>query len=353
MAQLTLTNLFKKYADTEILKNINLSIISGELIVFVGPSGCGKSTLLRCIAGLEELHQGEITIDGKNVINESPANRGIAMVFQSYALYPHMSVYENIAFNLKLSRTSVQVIQQKVNEVAKILHLEEHLHKLPKQLSGGQRQRVAIGRAIVRNPKVFLFDEPLSNLDAALRTQMRIEIARLHKKLNSTMIYVTHDQTEAMTLSDRIVVLNKGSIEQVGEPMQLYETPQSLFVATFIGNPQMNIFNPNDFYETCEVTKIATQKDAHKIGVRPEHITLSHELNDDNKAKILFEGRVDIIEQFGEYSLVYLNTDFGQTVIVKILHSERLMMYEHSQKTMYLSTDIQYIHLFNKQNQRL
>ena len=273
---------------------MNYRLTSGELIVFVGPSGCGKSTLLRCIAGLEEIDGGTIKIDETDIIEKSPADRAIAMVFQSYALYPHMSVYNNIAFNLKLSKNSTDEIKTKVQKVAKILDLEEHLNKLPKQLSGGQRQRVAIGRAIVRNPKVFLFDEPLSNLDAALRTKMRIEIARLHKQLHATMIYVTHDQTEAMTLSDRIVVLNQGQIEQVGCPIELYECPKNLFVATFIGNPQMNIFDYSDLNSSLIAKKTPPNTVPIKIGIRPEHLLLSDEKN------ALISGTVDIIEQFGE-----------------------------------------------------
>lgn len=348
MAQLELANIHKKYSDIEVLKNINLSIETGELIVFVGPSGCGKSTLLRSIAGLEEINQGDIIIDGRNVVDDSPASRGIAMVFQSYALYPHMSVYDNIAFNLKLRKQPSAEIEAKVNEVAAILHLEPYLQKLPKFLSGGQRQRVAIGRALVRNPKIFLFDEPLSNLDAALRTKMRIEIARLHKRLRATMIYVTHDQTEAMTLSDRMVVLNKGQIEQVGKPLELYMHPNSLFVATFIGNPQMNIFQVQQTqqgYILANNTALAeiTEPRVETLGIRPEHFLLT------TKKHALLSGVVEIIEQFGEYILAYIKTDFGQVITVKVPPHRSIS----SQDEVHLDAKREHIHLFDWQEKRI
>ena len=240
MADVTLRQVRKSFGELEIIKGVDLDVADNEFVVFVGPSGCGKSTLLRLIAGLEDITAGDLSIDGQVVNDLPPAQRGIAMVFQSYALYPHMTVQENMAFGLKLAKESKQSIEQKVGEAARILQLEHLLQRKPKELSGGQRQRVAIGRAIVRNPKVFLFDEPLSNLDAALRVQMRIEIARLHEDLNATMIYVTHDQVEAMTLADKIVVLNAGVVEQVGSPLELYHHPHNLFVAGFIGSPKMN-----------------------------------------------------------------------------------------------------------------
>ena len=242
MAELRLKNVRKSFGAIDVIKGVDLEIGSGEFVVFVGPSGCGKSTLLRLIAGLEEITSGTVEFDGEEVNELPPALRGIAMVFQSYALYPHMTVFNNMAFGMKLAKAPKVEIDKAVRQAAEILQLTPYLDRLPKQLSGGQRQRVAIGRAIVRNPRVFLFDEPLSNLDAALRVSMRIEIAKLHERLsNVTMIYVTHDQVEAMTLADRIVVLNYGVVEQVGSPMELYDRPQNLFVATFIGSPAMNI----------------------------------------------------------------------------------------------------------------
>ncbi len=240
MADLTLTNIVKNYGSVEVLKSIDLHVPDGEFVVFVGPSGCGKSTLLRAIAGLEDLTAGSIKIGGEDVVDRMPAQRGIAMVFQTYALYPHKSVFDNMAYGLKLAKRPKDQIRAQVTKVAKILELETLLDRKPAQLSGGQRQRVAIGRAIVRDPKVFLFDEPLSNLDAALRGQMRIEIADLHARLKATMVYVTHDQIEAMTMADRIVVLNAGRIEQQGAPLELYHHPRNVFVAGFLGAPSMN-----------------------------------------------------------------------------------------------------------------
>ncbi|ODN63885.1 maltose/maltodextrin transporter ATP-binding protein, partial [Burkholderia cenocepacia] len=240
MASVLLRNIAKRYDDTEVLRNVNLDIADGEFVVFVGPSGCGKSTLMRMIAGLEDISSGDLLIDGAKVNDVPSAKRGIAMVFQSYALYPHMTLYDNMAFGLKLAGAKKPEIDQAVKQAAKILHIDHLLDRKPKQLSGGQRQRVAIGRAITRKPKVFLFDEPLSNLDAALRVKMRLEFARLHDELKTTMIYVTHDQVEAMTLADKIVVLSGGAVQQVGTPNALYHAPANLFVAGFIGSPKMN-----------------------------------------------------------------------------------------------------------------
>ena len=240
MATLSLQNIRKSYAGVPVITDLSLEVADREFVVFVGPSGCGKSTLIRMIAGLEEIDGGSVSIDGKRMNAVGPADRGLAMVFQSYALYPHMTVRQNMSFALRLAHVPQAERDQKVSEAARILHLESYLDRKPGQLSGGQRQRVAIGRAIVRNPKIFLFDEPLSNLDAALRGQMRIELARLHEKLDATMIYVTHDQVEAMTLADRIVVLQAGHIEQVGTPLEIYHYPENLFVAGFIGSPRMN-----------------------------------------------------------------------------------------------------------------
>src|ERR1700691_215999 len=240
MASVTLRNIRKAYDDNEVMRDINLDILDGEFVVFVGPSGCGKSTLMRMIAGLEDITSGDLTIDNARVNDVPPAKRGIAMVFQSYALYPHMTLYDNMAFGLKLAGTKKPEIDAAVKQAAKILHIDHLLDRKPKQLSGGQRQRVAIGRAITRKPKVFLFDEPLSNVDAELRVRMRVEFARLHQELAATMIYVTHDQVEAMTLAGRIVVFSAGRVEQVGEPLRLYHHPANRFVAGFIGSPRMN-----------------------------------------------------------------------------------------------------------------
>ena len=301
MANVKLTNIYKSYDKTEVIHGVDLSVNNGEFIVFVGPSGCGKSTLLRMIAGLEEISSGTIEIDNEVVNEVIAAERGVAMVFQSYALYPHMTVYENMSFGLKMAKTPKDEIKKRVEDAADVLQINDYLERLPKQLSGGQRQRVAIGRAIVRNPKVFLFDEPLSNLDAALRVQTRIEIAKLHKQLSATMIYVTHDQVEAMTLADKIVVLNNGIIEQVGSPVELYNTPRNLFVAEFIGSPKMNILNlqnQNDIF----THNLQIPNNASMVGVRPEHLIVSSE----KEAK--FHGDIRHIENLGEHLLCYLNS---------------------------------------------
>jgi multiple sugar transport system ATP-binding protein/alpha-glucoside transport system ATP-binding protein len=317
MADLTLRDVRKAYGNIEILHGIDLDIKSGEFIVFVGPSGCGKSTLLRAIAGLEEITSGTLQIAGETVNDVPPSKRGIAMVFQSYALYPHMTVYDNMAFGMKIARESKTEIDRRVRQAAEILQLTKFLERLPKALSGGQRQRVAIGRAIVRNPKVFLFDEPLSNLDAALRVATRIEIAKLKESMASTtMIYVTHDQVEAMTLADRIVVLKDGYVEQVGSPMDLYKNPGNLFVAQFIGSPAMNILPAtiDKAGPTTVVAHVGGRKanvpiatpasaagTAVSFGVRPEDLTIA------NGADYLFEGVVDYVEQLGEVQLIYLD----------------------------------------------
>ncbi|MET3896197.1 multiple sugar transport system ATP-binding protein [Devosia sp. UYZn731] len=294
MSSLTVTNLFKSYGNVEILKDINLAIDSGEFVVFVGPSGCGKSTLLRCISGLETISSGTLAIDGQEVNDIAPSKRGIAMVFQSYALYPHMTVFDNMAYSLKLQHLPKEDIRAKVNAAAEKLQLTPYLDRHPRTLSGGQRQRVAIGRAIVRDPKVFLFDEPLSNLDAALRVATRLEIARLKASLpQTTMVYVTHDQVEAMTLADRIVVLNAGRIEQVGTPMELYDSPKSLFVAGFIGSPKMNFITGEQ----------AAPFGAHTVGVRAEHLDIS-----DSGP---WSGTVIYSENLGSDSFIYI--DIGAT----------------------------------------
>ena len=300
MSDLKITNLYKRYGSVEILKDINLDIRSGEFIVFVGPSGCGKSTLLRCISGLETISSGTLEIDGRVVNDVAPSKRGIAMVFQTYALYPHMTVYDNMAYALKLQNLPKAELDQKVRAAADKLQLTKYLDRLPKALSGGQRQRVAIGRAIVRDPKVFLFDEPLSNLDAALRVQMRMEIAQLNEQLpNTTMIYVTHDQVEAMTMADRIVVLKDGVVQQVGSPMELYEKPQSLFVAQFIGSPKMNFFTGAH----AEKYRAAT------VGVRPEHLEIT--------PTGTWNGKVVYSENLGSDSYIYVDIGAEDPIIVR------------------------------------
>jgi multiple sugar transport system ATP-binding protein len=292
MGRFVLRNVRKAFGDVVIIPALDLDIEDGEFVVFVGPSGCGKSTLLRLIAGLEDVSAGEIRIDGVDVANEPPAKRGLSMVFQSYALYPHMSVRGNIAFALKMAGQPKDVIARKVEKAAATLNLTSYLDRKPRQLSGGQRQRVAIGRAIVREPKAFLFDEPLSNLDAALRVQMRLEITQLHQALKTTMIYVTHDQVEAMTMADKIVVLNAGRIEQVGAPLDLYNSPANLFVAGFIGSPRMNLIKPK-------------AGGAATIGVRPEHIDVSRDAGE-------WRGTVRIAEHLGSDTFFYIDMeDFG------------------------------------------
>jgi multiple sugar transport system ATP-binding protein len=301
MSDLKISNLYKKYGNVAILKDVNLDIKSGEFIVFVGPSGCGKSTLLRCISGLETITSGTREIDGRRVNEVAPSKRGIAMVFQSYALYPHMTVYANMAYALKLQNLSKAEIDQKVRAAAEKLQLTQYLERLPKALSGGQRQRVAIGRAIVRDPRVFLFDEPLSNLDAALRVQMRMEIGQLKEQLpNTTMIYVTHDQVEAMTMADRIVVLKDGVVQQVGTPMELYENPQSLFVAGFIGSPKMNFLTG----------KFADPFKAATVGVRSEHIDIVPKDG-------TWSGKVIYSENLGSDSYIYVDIGSTDPVMVR------------------------------------
>ena len=265
MAKIELKNIKKSYGAVDVIKGIDLTIEKGEFMVFVGPSGCGKSTLLRLISGLEEITGGDMLFDGERVNNVLPSQRGIAMVFQSYALYPHMKVYDNMAFGMKLAKSTPAEIDKRVREAAKLLQIEHLLDRLPKQLSGGQRQRVAIGRAITRDPRVFLFDEPLSNLDAALRVATRLEIAKLHHSMgNVTMVYVTHDQVEAMTLADRIAVLRDGKLEQVGTPTELYDSPNSVFVAGFIGSPKMNFLTG----------AVAADFGCHTLGIRSEHVVI-------------------------------------------------------------------------------
>jgi len=326
MSTVELRGVKKRYGNVEAIHNLDLSVAEGEFCALLGPSGCGKSTLLRMIAGLEVVTAGSVWIGGVDVTNMPPAKRRIAMVFQSYALYPHMTVKQNIGFSLKVAKAPKDVMEKRVREVAHMLRLEELLDRRPAQLSGGQRQRVAIGRALVREPQVFLFDEPLSNLDAMLRVQMRVEIAKLHQDLKTTMIYVTHDQVEAMTLADKIVVLDRGEISQVGSPMDLYNKPANKFVASFIGSPTMN-------FVTGEA-KAASGKDAvvglpggHElrlttraglaetgnveVGIRPEHVRLSGP----NDPAASLGGTVQILERLGNATIMYVNTDAGQIVV--------------------------------------
>ena len=320
MSKITIKNLEKSFNNNKVIKNFNINIGDGEFIVLVGPSGCGKSTLLRMISGLESIDQGEIYLDTKLINNLIPSKREIAMVFQSYALYPHMNVFENMSFGLKMEKIPKNEIHDKVKSAAATLQIEDLLERKPKQLSGGQRQRVAIGRAITRNPKVFLFDEPLSNLDAALRSEMRVEISKLHKKLKSNIIYVTHDQIEAMTLADRIVVLNNGIIEQFGTPNDIYSDPNNIFVAEFIGSPKMNIIKINKDQiinsNTIELfkNKITFEnfefKDEIYLGVRPENISIK----DDKEIKL--DVKVDLIENLGFEKIIYTKIS-GNEIIIK------------------------------------
>ena len=332
MAAITMRDVHKAFGNVHVIKGIDLDIQNKDFIVFVGPSGCGKSTLLRLVAGLEDISSGTMMFDGEEVNELAPAERGIAMVFQSYALYPHMSVYENMAFGLKLARVDAGGVEQRVKKAAGILQIEHLLDRKPKQLSGGQRQRVAIGRAIVRDPRVFLFDEPLSNLDAALRVQMRIEIAKLHNALDATMIYVTHDQVEAMTLADKIVVLNGGVVEQYGSPLELYHHPQNLFVAGFIGSPRMNFLDgevqsvsnnavtvvlPGGEQVVAEVAAGDTAPgEKVTLGLRPEHLVDGGKAsNKPSDAEI--KGRAIAVEHLGGETYAYLDRGDGEPLVLK------------------------------------
>ena len=310
MGALTLTNVTKSFGATEVIKGVDLHVNDGEFCVFVGPSGCGKSTLLRMIAGLEDCTRGEIQIDGKRVNEVAPAKRELAMVFQSYALYPHLTVRDNMGLALKQAGFSKADIGRATDRAAGMLALEPLMQRRPSELSGGQRQRVAIGRAIVRTPKLFLFDEPLSNLDAALRVATRIEIARLHRELGATMIYVTHDQIEAMTLADRIVVLRAGKVEQIGAPMELYNDPANTFVAGFIGSPQMNFLKAGT---------LAMRSDT--MGVRPEHLTISREQGQ-------MTGTVSHVEKLGGETLVYVNVADQGLLTVRLFGEHNFMVEE-------------------------
>ena len=306
MANIELKNIEKSFGKNKVINKFNIKINDGEFIVLVGPSGCGKSTLLRMISGLESIDKGEIHLDNKIINNLIPSKRGIAMVFQSYALYPHMNVYENMSFGLKTEKLEKNEIDKKVKDAAKTLQIEDLLDRKPGQLSGGQRQRVAIGRAITRNPKLFLFDEPLSNLDAALRSEMRVEISKLHKKLNINMIYVTHDQIEAMTLADKIVILNNGNVEQVGTPDEIYNNPSNIFVAEFIGVPKMNILKNG----IESLLKNLNLKPETYLGIRPEHILAN------GNGEIKLDIKVDLIENLGFEKIIYA-TFKGQELRIK------------------------------------
>ncbi|MBP1848763.1 ABC transporter ATP-binding protein [Rhizobium halophytocola] len=326
MGSIKLEKVSKSFGEAVVIPSLDLEINNGEFCVFVGPSGCGKSTLLRLIAGLEDVSGGRILIDGKDATDLQPSQRGLAMVFQSYALYPHMSVRSNIGFPLKMAGVEKAEIDRKVEDAAKILNLTDYLERKPRQLSGGQRQRVAIGRAIVRSPECFLFDEPLSNLDAALRVNMRLEITELHHKLGATSIYVTHDQVEAMTMADKIVVLNKGNIEQVGSPLELYHSPRNLFVAGFIGSPKMNLLSG----------ETAQKFGAPTVGIRPEHVTLS-------TTEGAWKGKVVVAEHLGSDTFLHIDIDgIGQITArasgeIPVRHGD----------TVYVTPDEERLHRFD------
>ena len=352
MADLKLNKVIKRFGEVQTIHGVDLDIKHGEFVVFVGPSGCGKSTLLRMIAGLETISDGEVIIDGLTVNDVSPSDRGIAMVFQSYALYPHMTVKENMSFGLRLAKRPKEEIEQRVGEAARILKLEPLLDRLPKQLSGGQRQRVAIGRTIVRNPNVFLFDEPLSNLDAELRVQMRVEISKLHEQLGNTMVYVTHDQVEAMTMADKIVVLRDGRVEQVGAPLELYHNPVNQFVAGFIGSPRMNFLNAKVLQ--MDGTKVQLQLsggeqfsmtldrpvkvgDVLLMGIRPEHLLIG-ETGDVNIAL-----NVDVVEALGGTTFAYTQYA-GEDQVVVVADGSHIIP---RGKTIEVSFKLDHVHLFD------
>ncbi|RCK44079.1 glycerol-3-phosphate ABC transporter ATPase [Thalassospira profundimaris] len=332
MGAIRLENVRKTFGNIDVIPGVDLEINDGEFVVFVGPSGCGKSTLLRLIAGLEDVTSGKIMINDVDMADASPAKRGLSMVFQSYALYPHMTVYNNIAFGLKMAGESKAVIEEKVRNAAKILNLTDYLDRRPGALSGGQRQRVAIGRAIVRNPAAFLFDEPLSNLDAALRVNMRLEITGLHQELKTTMIYVTHDQVEAMTMADKIVVLQAGRVEQVGKPMELYTNPANKFVAGFIGSPKMN-FIEGDY---------AKARDCHCVGIRPEHFAISQESGD-------IPATVKIAEHLGAETYLHVNADNIGPMTIRA--TGEVPLGEHDR--IWLTPDAERIHRFDANDKAL
>ncbi|WDR07442.1 sn-glycerol-3-phosphate ABC transporter ATP-binding protein UgpC [Devosia rhodophyticola] len=345
MATITLNNIAKNYGAVEVISGLDLDIFDGEFVVLVGPSGCGKSTLLRMIAGLESISGGDLVIDAERVNAKPPRDRDIAMVFQSYALYPHMNVERNMGFSMEIRKEKKSLKTDRVGKAATKLGLTPFLDRLPKALSGGQRQRVAMGRAIVRNPKAFLFDEPLSNLDAALRVGMRLEIARLHRELGTTMVYVTHDQVEAMTLADRIVVMNLGNIEQVGTPIELYEKPANLFVANFIGSPTMNIFDcsfanggiilPNGTFLPLPAYAISDQQVS--LGIRPEHIQIA--TNGPGQC----QGEVEIVERLGSDTMIYTNVSGWGLLVTRLNGTMDIKIGD----AIALAFDQPHIHLFN------
>ncbi|MCG6113071.1 MAG: ATP-binding cassette domain-containing protein [Paracoccus sp.] len=332
MAEVRLESISKSFGGLTVLPDLDLTVPEGSFTVLVGPSGCGKSTLLRIISGLEMPTAGTVRIGGQDVTFDEPSKRGISMVFQSYALYPHMTVAQNIDFGLRLAKVPAPERQARVAEAARILALTDYLDRKPSQLSGGQRQRVAIGRSIVRQPKVFLFDEPLSNLDAALRTQMRVELAQLHQSLDATMIYVTHDQVEAMTLADQIVVMNAGRIEQVGAPMDLYDRPQTAFVAGFIGSPKMNLL-PG--------TAIG-RDDVATMGIRPEHIAVSDDTG-------YWPATAQVVETLGADTVVHAHVAGTGDVTVRLPGDRRLRAGE----TLFLTPERRHLHLFDADGQRM
>jgi multiple sugar transport system ATP-binding protein len=333
MGRIQLKEVTKSFGDVQVIPPLNLTIEDGEFTVFVGPSGCGKSTLLRLIAGLEDITSGVIEINGEDATDVVPARRGLAMVFQSYALYPHMSVRKNIAFPLRMAKMGQDEIDKRVTAAAEVLNLTDYLDRRPGQLSGGQRQRVAIGRAIVREPAAFLFDEPLSNLDAALRVGMRMEISELHKKLDTTMIYVTHDQVEAMTMADKIVVLQAGNIEQVGSPLELYQRPRNTFVAGFIGSPKMNLISGAE----------AAKYDAATIGIRPEHIDLS-------ETEGPWKGVVGVSEHLGSDTFFHIQCDFSDEPLTVRASGELTLEYG---ATVHLTPRAEYLHRFDAEGLRI
>ncbi len=349
MTGVTLKNVIKRYGDVQVIHGVDLDIQDGEFCVFVGPSGCGKSTLLRMVAGLEETTDGQITIGERDVTHLDPAERGVAMVFQTYALYPHMTVQENMGFGLKMNNYPKEEIKEKVARASAILRLDEYLNRKPAALSGGQRQRVAIGRSIVRGPDVFLFDEPLSNLDAELRVEMRVEISRLHAELGTTMIYVTHDQVEAMTLADKIVVLRAGEIEQVGAPMDLYRNPNNKFVAGFIGSPAMNFVQGTINGRQIDVpslkasTSLDVQAPEHgtavQLGMRPEHISID---------RTGTTHKVDLTEALGGVSYAYLLAENGERLIVEERGEDRVKMGE----TVGITFDRDHARLFDAETEQ-
>ena len=344
MSFLELKKITKVYPNgTKAINETSLNIEHGEFMVFVGPSGCGKSTLLRMIAGLEDITEGEIDLDGKTINKIDPSDRDIAMVFQNYALYPHMNVYKNLSYGLKNKGESKEIINKKVNEVAELLEIKEYLQRKPAQLSGGQRQRVAMGRAIVRNPKVFLFDEPLSNLDAKLRGQVRIEIKKLQQSMNVTSVFVTHDQVEAMTLGDRLAVINEGVIEQIGTPIEVYEKPKSKFVAEFIGSPQMNFINgtiKNNYFESKDFKlKIDLNIDNANVnlGFRAEDL----EIKEDGEISL----NIDIIEKLCSDSIIYGSNKNGESICYKESGNTKLAIGENIN----ISINVDNIHIFDEQ----